>query len=104
MALKDLYEVALKTIVLTAAAEIYQDSENRTEELNRFLQVLFVKNPAFGYWKQEIGGTLQKLFRKEMPAGAMVFIPMSVAVAEKIIERWKHLPVDFRYVPTNRPG
>ena len=71
MALKDLYEVALKTIVLTAAAEIYQDSENRTEERNRFLQVLFVKNPAFGYWKQEIGGTLQKLFRKEMPAGAM---------------------------------
>jgi SAM-dependent methyltransferase len=40
----------------------------------------------------------------QMPAGAVVFIPMSVAVAEKIIERWKQLPVDFRYVPTNRPG
>ena len=40
----------------------------------------------------------------QMPAGAVVFIPMSVAVAEKIIERWKQLSVDFRYVPTNRPG
>jgi SAM-dependent methyltransferase len=40
----------------------------------------------------------------QMPAGAVVFIPMSVAVAEKIIDRWKQLPVDFRYVPTNRPG
>jgi hypothetical protein len=27
-----------------------------------------------------------------------------VAVAQKIIDRWKQLPVDFRYVPTNRPG
>jgi len=40
----------------------------------------------------------------QMPAGAVVFIPMSVAVAEKIIDRWRQLPVDFRYVPTNRPG
>lgn len=38
------------------------------------------------------------------PAGAVIFIPMSVAVAHKIIERWKQLPVDFRYEPTNRPG
>jgi hypothetical protein len=29
------------------------------------------------------------------PAGAAVFIPMSVAVVEKIIERWKQLPVIF---------
>jgi hypothetical protein len=36
--------------------------------------------------------------------GALVFIPMSVAVAEKIMERWKRLPVEFRYVPSNRPG
>jgi SAM-dependent methyltransferase len=40
----------------------------------------------------------------QMPAGAVVFIPMSVAVAQKIIDRWKQLPVDFRYVPTNQPG
>jgi 2-polyprenyl-3-methyl-5-hydroxy-6-metoxy-1,4-benzoquinol methylase len=40
----------------------------------------------------------------ETPAGALVFIPMSVAVAEKIIERWRQLPVDFRYEPTNQPG
>jgi hypothetical protein len=39
-----------------------------------------------------------------IPAGAVVFIPMSVAVAERIIDRWKQLPVDFRYEPTNRPG
>jgi hypothetical protein len=40
----------------------------------------------------------------QVPAGALVFIPMSVAVAERIIDRWKQLPVDFRYEPTNRPG
>jgi len=40
----------------------------------------------------------------QAPAGAVVLIPMSVPVAEKIIERWKQLPVDFRYVPMNRPG
>jgi SAM-dependent methyltransferase len=40
----------------------------------------------------------------QAPAGAVVFIPMSVAVAERIIERWKQLAVDFRYVPTNRPA
>jgi hypothetical protein len=27
-----------------------------------------------------------------------------VTVAERIIDRWKQLPVDFRYEPTNRPG
>ena len=40
----------------------------------------------------------------QAPAGALVLIPMSVPVAEKIIERWKHLPVEFRYVPMNRPS
>jgi hypothetical protein len=40
----------------------------------------------------------------QVPAGTLVFIPMSVAVAERIIDRWKQLPVDFRYEPTNRPG
>ena len=39
----------------------------------------------------------------QLPSGAVVFIPMSVAVAEKIIHRWQHLPTDFRYVATNRP-
>jgi SAM-dependent methyltransferase len=39
-----------------------------------------------------------------VPEGALVFIPMSVAVAERIIQRWKGHPIDFRYVPSNRPG
>lgn len=39
----------------------------------------------------------------QVPPGALVFIPMSVAVSEKIMQRWKHLPIDFRYVATNRP-
>ncbi|MFZ5781020.1 MAG: class I SAM-dependent methyltransferase [Pseudomonadota bacterium] len=39
----------------------------------------------------------------QVPAKAVVFIPMSVAVAGKIMHRWKDLPIDFRYVPTNRP-
>jgi SAM-dependent methyltransferase len=40
----------------------------------------------------------------QVPSGAVVFIPMSVAVAEKIIHRWQHLPADFRYVASNRPA
>ena len=39
----------------------------------------------------------------QVPSDAVVFIPMSVAVAEKIIHRWQHLPADFRYVASNRP-
>jgi SAM-dependent methyltransferase len=39
----------------------------------------------------------------QVPAGALVFIPMSVPVAEKIIDRWRHLPINFRFVATNRP-
>jgi 2-polyprenyl-3-methyl-5-hydroxy-6-metoxy-1,4-benzoquinol methylase len=39
----------------------------------------------------------------QVPSGAVVFIPMSVLVAEKIINRWKHLPIKFRYAPSNRP-
>ncbi len=39
----------------------------------------------------------------EVPAGAVVFIPMSAHVAGKIIERWKHLPIDFRFSSANRP-
>jgi SAM-dependent methyltransferase len=40
----------------------------------------------------------------EVPAGALVFIPMSVAVAKKIMTRWRNRPIDFRYVQTNRPA
>jgi SAM-dependent methyltransferase len=39
----------------------------------------------------------------QVPPGSRVFIPMSVAVAEKIMSRWRHLPIDFRYVASNRP-
>jgi SAM-dependent methyltransferase len=39
----------------------------------------------------------------QVPTGSLVFIPMSVAVAEKIISRWQHLPIDFRFVASNRP-
>jgi SAM-dependent methyltransferase len=39
----------------------------------------------------------------QVPPGSLVFIPMSVAVAEKIIGRWRHLPVEFRFASTNRP-
>ena len=35
----------------------------------------------------------------QVPAGAVVFIPMSVAVAEKIIHRWQHLPMIFATSP-----
>ena len=38
----------------------------------------------------------------QAPPGAVVFNPMSVAVA-KIIDRWKHRPIEFHHVPTNRP-
>lgn len=40
---------------------------------------------------------------EQVPTGALVFIPMSVPVAEKIIHRWRHLPLDFRFVASNRP-
>jgi len=40
---------------------------------------------------------------EQVPAGAAVFIPMSVPVAEKIMQRWRHLPIDFRFVAMNRP-
>jgi hypothetical protein len=39
----------------------------------------------------------------QAPAGSLVFIPMSVAVAENIMNRWRQLPIDFRFVPSNRP-
>lgn len=39
----------------------------------------------------------------QVPPGSLVFIPMSVAVAEKIMGRWRDLPIDFRFVPSNRP-
>jgi SAM-dependent methyltransferase len=35
--------------------------------------------------------------------GSLVFIPMSVAVAQKIMSRWKHLSIDFRFVASNQP-
>jgi SAM-dependent methyltransferase len=40
----------------------------------------------------------------QVPAGARVFIPMSMAVAERIIRRWQSLPIDFQYVGANRPA
>jgi SAM-dependent methyltransferase len=40
----------------------------------------------------------------QVPAGAVVFIPMSVPIAEKIIHRWRHLPIDFQFVASNRPA
>ena len=39
----------------------------------------------------------------QVPADALVFIPMSVPVAEKIIHRWRHLSLDFQFVASNRP-
>lgn len=39
----------------------------------------------------------------EVPPGSLVFIPMSVPVAEKIMGRWRDLPIDFRFVESNRP-
>jgi SAM-dependent methyltransferase len=56
--------------------------------------------------QNRVGGELQGLpilGPAQVPSGAVVFIPMSVAVAEKIIHRWQHLPADFRYVASNRP-
>lgn len=38
----------------------------------------------------------------DVPPGATVFIPMSAYVAERIIERWGHLPVEFRFAASNR--
>jgi SAM-dependent methyltransferase len=43
------------------------------------------------------------LASSKVPPGSLVFIPMSVTVSEKIIQRWKHLPIEFRYVANNRP-
>ena len=56
--------------------------------------------------KNRVGHQLQGLpiiDPMQVPAGAVVFIPMSVAVAEKIMDRWKEQPIDFRYAPENRP-
>jgi hypothetical protein len=39
----------------------------------------------------------------QVPPGSLVFIPMSVAVARKIMGRWKHLSIDFRFVASNQP-
>jgi 2-polyprenyl-3-methyl-5-hydroxy-6-metoxy-1,4-benzoquinol methylase len=39
----------------------------------------------------------------QVPPGSLVFIPMSVAVSQKIMSRWNHLPIDFRFVASNRP-
>lgn len=50
----------------------------------------------------ELAG-LPILSPSQAPRGALVFIPMSAPVAEKIIERSRHLPLEFRFVPWNRP-
>jgi hypothetical protein len=39
----------------------------------------------------------------QVPTDTVVFIPMSGAIANKIIGRWKHLPIDFRFV-ASPPG
>jgi SAM-dependent methyltransferase len=39
----------------------------------------------------------------QVPPGSLVFIPMSVAVAQKIMSRWGNLPIDFRFVASNQP-
>jgi 2-polyprenyl-3-methyl-5-hydroxy-6-metoxy-1,4-benzoquinol methylase len=39
----------------------------------------------------------------QVPADTVVFIPMSAAVADKIVGRWKHLPIDFRFLDRGRP-
>ena len=41
---------------------------------------------------------------EQVPSGSLVFIPMSVSVAEKIMTRWKDSPIEFRYVASNRPA
>ena len=40
----------------------------------------------------------------EVPPGATVFVPMSSTVAERIIARWRALPIDFRFVDWNSIG
>lgn len=57
--------------------------------------------------KNRVGHRLMNqsiLSPEQVPAGAVVFIPMSVPVAEKIMARWKNSPIDFRYVDSNRPA
>lgn len=39
----------------------------------------------------------------QVPSDAVVFIPMPVAIADRIIGRWKHLPIDFRFVTPGTP-
>lgn len=51
---------------------------------------------------QKLSG-LQILAPSQVPDGALVFIPMSVPVAQRIMQRWKHLPIDFRFVSSNQP-
>ena len=38
----------------------------------------------------------------DVPANAVVFIPMSASVAERIIQRWRHRSIAFRFVAMNR--
>jgi 2-polyprenyl-3-methyl-5-hydroxy-6-metoxy-1,4-benzoquinol methylase len=38
----------------------------------------------------------------QVPRHAVVFIPMSPTVAHKIIQRWQHLPVDFRFAASTK--
>lgn len=57
--------------------------------------------------KNRVGHRLMNqsiLSPEQVPAGAVVFIPMSVPVAEKIMARWKNSPIDFSYVDSNRPA
>jgi SAM-dependent methyltransferase len=56
---------------------------------------------------RRVGGQLMDrpiLGFAQLAPGATVFIPMSVPVAERIIGRWGHLPVAFRFLEWNRPG
>lgn len=39
----------------------------------------------------------------EIPPGSTVFIPMSASVAKRIVQRWRHLGIDFQYLEWNQP-
>ena len=57
--------------------------------------------------KNRMGGNLMGhpiLGCSDVPPGATVFIPMSAPVAQRIIERWRHLDIDFQYLEWNQPA
>ncbi len=65
IALKDLYEVTLKTVILTGAACTYRDPAQQTPAHSQFLRALFIKSPSFGHWRQDIALALLSLLKSE---------------------------------------